>query len=175
MLSTSQSLVVIGFIVATSVIASYTYERYLHESNPSGKTAATTDVRVIMKRSMGLFLMLVALPKLLNIQPFSAAFSRYDLLAGALPAYAGLYPFLEMALGAAWWRNAASKDLIRTYASTIVLMGVTLVGVLYALLHSQSTLECGCLGTFVHMPLSHVTVFETGGMLLMTSYLLWRT
>ena len=169
MLSTFQSLAVIGLIAAASVVASYMYER--HTRGHSDDTAA--DVRVIMKRSMGLFLMLVALPKLLNMQSFSAAFSRYDLLAGAVPAYAYLYPFLEMALGVAWWRNAASKDMIRTYASTFVLMGVTLVGVLHALLHSQSPLECGCLGTVVHMPLSHVTVFETGGMLLMASYLLW--
>jgi len=179
MLSTVQSLAVIGLLIAASALASYAYERRVRRAQQAQQARETTDAavsaRVVMKRGMGLFLMLVALPKLLNLQSFSVAFSRYDLLARAAPAYAYVYPFLEMALGVAWWRNAAEtgRRLAATYVSTFALMGISLAGVLYALWHSHGPLECGCLGTVVHMPLSLVTVLETGGMLLMASYLLW--
>lgn len=121
--------------------------------------------------------MLLALPKLLNIRSFAGAFGRYDIVALAAPAYAYIYPFLEMGLGVAWWRTAEASEsdstqLLVVYASTLVIMAVSLTGVLRALAMSPTSLECGCLGTLIHIPLSIVTVVESAGMLLMTVYLL---
>lgn len=170
MLSTSASAVVIAALIAISVSAAYAYtHRDEHKSH--------NRRRSVMKRSMGGFLMILALPKLLNIRSFAGAFGRYDIIAFAAPAYAYIYPFLEMGLGAAWWHTADASEsdntrLMAVYATTLVLMAVSLIGVLRALAVASKPLVCGCLGTLIHLPLSLVTVVESAGMILMTAYLL---
>ncbi len=103
MLSTAQSLSVMGLLVFSSVFVSYMYGRYITDTKKQPRDGSAV---VIMKRSMGLFLVLVVLPKLLNIRSFSLAFSHYDLIARRIPIYA----YLEMALGVAWWHNADTME-----------------------------------------------------------------
>lgn len=127
----------------------------------------------LMHRTMGTVLVFLAVPKLLNPAAFAATFRKYDLVAGAFPPYAYAYPLLELGLGVAWWRTDTPSTLRSVYVATIIVLGATFVGVLYALAAGRQ-LECGCLNSLLRMPLTHVTLVETGAMVAMAAYLLAR-
>ena len=125
---------------------------------------------------MGALLVLLALPKLTQLRAFARAFRAYDPVASALPLYGFVYPFLELGLGVARWRARSPSALRRVYVATIAMMGVGFAGVLRALWAAGRARvpppECGCLGTVLRMPLSHVTLVETAAMLGMAAHML---
>lgn len=116
-----------------------------------------------MRLFMGGFFVAFSFFKMLDLRGFSDAYRSYDLVAKALPAYGFVYPFIELILGLAylanlepWWVNAV----------TALVMGVSLLGVLKAVL-SKKAIRCACLGTVFNLPMSTVTIIEDGLMLAM--------
>ena len=121
-----------------------------------------------MTNFMAGFFLVFSFFKLLNLSAFADAYSTYDVVAARSRAYALAYPFLELALGAAYvvrfqpfWTNLA----------TLVLMIVGTVGVLRSLLDRRK-IQCACLGTVFNLPMSSVTLVEDLSMAVTAAWML---
>lgn len=113
---------------------------------------------------MGLFYIVFSFFKFLDLKGFQESFSMYDPLAKAIPVYGGIYPFIEAALGVLFlMRIQIPVALI----STIIILGITTVGVTKTLLDKKS-IRCACLGTALKLPMTEATFIENAIMLIMT-------
>lgn len=121
------------------------------------------DLPMAMRLFMGGFFVAFSFFKMLDLRGFSDAYRSYDLVAKALPAYGFVYPFIELGLGLGY---LADWQPFWINLTTAVVMGVSLVGVLKAVLSKQA-IRCACLGTVFNLPMSTVTIVEDGLMLAM--------
>jgi hypothetical protein len=118
---------------------------------------------------MGVFLVVFSMFKFFDMAGFADGFQMYDLLAKPLRPYAYIYPFIELLLGLGYlshWR----PPLI--YATTVVVFGFGSIGVFQALAKSLD-IECACMGTVLHVPLSTVALVEDLGMAVMAAVMFW--
>ncbi len=74
-----------------------------------------------------------------------------------------IYPFVELALGIAY---LTSFQMQWTLIATIIVMGISSIGVIRAVLDKQK-IKCACLGTGFSLPMSTVTIIEDLGMVAM--------
>lgn len=116
-----------------------------------------------MTQFMGLFLLCFAMFKLFDLAGFATGFRKYDLLAGVLAPYALIYPFLELALALLYLSGFQVRV---AFIGTIVLMGFGLLGIVRSMRRGQQ-LQCACMGTFLKVPLSVVSLTENVGMVVM--------
>jgi len=117
---------------------------------------------------MGLFYIVFGFFKLLDLKGFPATFQMYDPLAKVFPPYAWAYPFIETALGLCFLlRFQIPIALI----ATIVILGITTVGVTKTLLSKQQ-IKCACLGTALNLPMTKATFIENAIMLVMAVWML---
>ncbi len=94
----------------------------------------------------------------------------YDPLARTIPAYGKVYPFIETVLGLMFlMRFQVEIALI----ATIVILGVTTVGVTKTLL-SKKEIQCACLGTALKLPMTEATFIENAIMIIMAIIMLIR-
>ena len=153
-----------SFVILASlflVIYALNYGYLSYRGTAIGKTELMTNV-------MGTIFIVFGSLKLLNLQGFSKIFSKYDIVSKNVPYYAYLYPFIEIFLGIV----LLSKSYLReAYLATIALMVISLIGVSWSL-QKGLNLRCGCLGSFLHVPLSYVTISENLVMAGMAGYLL---
>ena len=127
------------------------------------------DTSAAMLDFMGLFFIVFSFFKLLDLKGFPDSFRMYDPLAKAIPAYAWVYPFIEVALGLMFlMRFQLSIALI----STIVILGITTIGVAKTLLDKKS-IRCACLGTALKLPMTEATLIENTIMLVMAFAMLF--
>lgn len=105
---------------------------------------------------MGLGLFIFAFVKLANWPGFVEGFRKYDLIAGALPAYAWLYPLLELALAMAYLAGAPA---VPTNLAMLVVAILNIASVTVALLRGVNTM-CACMGTSLNVLLTTVTLVE---------------
>lgn len=123
-----------------------------------------------MSHFMGGFFLAFSFFKLLDLRGFASSYRMYDVIAMRVPAYAFVYPFLEVLLGVAY---IAGVFPTLTNAVTLVLMSVSTVGVLQTVL-SKRTIRCACLGAVFDLPMSTVTLVENGLMIAMSAMaLVW--
>ena len=118
---------------------------------------------------MGFFLVVFSMFKFFDMEGFANGFQMYDLLAKRFRPYARIYPFIELALGLGYlshWRP------MLIYATTIVVLVFGSIGVLRALFKGLD-IECACMGTVLHVPLSTVALIEDLGMAVMAAVMLW--
>ncbi|RKN83388.1 heavy metal translocating P-type ATPase [Ulvibacterium marinum] len=126
------------------------------------------NVHSAMLDFMGLFYIVFSFFKLLDLKGFPESFRMYDPLAKAVPIYGWIYPFIELALGLMFlMRYSVTTALI----ATIVLLGVTTVGVTKTLLDKKS-IQCACLGTALKLPMTEATFIENAIMLVMAVIML---
>ncbi len=109
---------------------------------------------------MGFFLVVFSMFKFFNMEGFADGFQMYDLLAKPFRPYAYFYPFMEAALGLGY---LAHWNPTFVYAATVAVMVVGSLGVFNAL-RKGLDLECACMGTVLHVPLSTVALVEDLGM-----------
>ncbi|MBY0611916.1 MAG: heavy metal translocating P-type ATPase [Beijerinckiaceae bacterium] len=130
-----------------------------------------TDPMVWMNHFMAGFFLVFSFFKLLDIRGFADSFASYDLLAARWRAYGFIYPFIELALGAAFlfgWQPRLANVL------TIIVMGFGSLGVIDALRKKQA-IRCACLGTVLNLPMSTVTLVEDTAMVAMAAAMLFLT
>jgi copper chaperone CopZ len=145
---------IVGYIVGTiAIVALATGERSPH---------------VLLRYFMGGFFVVFSFFKLLDVRGFADAYRSYDVVARAWPAWEFMYPFVELALGAAYLLNL---NPMATNVATLVLMLVGAVGVLKALLDKRA-IRCACLGTALNLPMTTITLVEDLGMALMAAIML---
>ncbi len=132
---------------------------------------ATNDMFIWQQAMMhfmaGFFLVFSGL-KLLDVPGFAEGYSTYDLLAVKVKAYGYVYPFLELALGLAYITAFAP---VATNIATVILMLFSGIGVVQSLLQKRK-IQCACLGTFIKVPLTKVTIVEDFGMAAMAAAML---
>ena len=117
-----------------------------------------------MRNFMGGFFVVFSFFKLLNLSGFAESYASYDLAAMRLPAYGYVYPFVELALGAAYLAGVGGwfTDLI-----TFSVMAVSTAGVARSLLKKHA-IRCACLGTVFNLPMSKITLIEDLTMVVMS-------
>lgn len=112
---------------------------------------------------MGLFYIVFSFFKLLDLKGFPESFRMYDPLTKVIPAYGLVYPFIELALGLLFLMRF---QITAALVITIVVLGITTVGVAKTLLDKKS-IRCACLGTALKLPMTEATFIENAIMLAM--------
>jgi copper chaperone CopZ len=116
-----------------------------------------------MRHFMAGFFLVFSFFKLLDVPNFARSYSGYDILARHWVGYGYLYPFIELALGAAYLANFQP---VATNLLTLAVMGISTVGVVQAV-RAKRTIRCACLGTVFNLPMSKITLIEDLLMVLM--------
>lgn len=124
--------------------------------------------RQFMVLFMAIFFFVFSGFKLLDIAGFAKGYSKYDLLAKHWYGYGYLYPFIELALGIGYVVAPANNIL---YIITAIIMVFSGIGVSIKIAKKEQ-FTCACLGTFIHVPLTYVTIVEDFGMAVMAIMLL---
>lgn len=106
--------------------------------------------------------------KLLDLKGFAEGYSTYDLLAQRVFSYGYMYPFIELYLGLLYTVQFVSP---RVNLFTFILMAFSGIGVLIKLIRKEK-FQCACLGTFLKVPLTKVTLVEDFGMAAMALLML---
>ena len=126
------------------------------------------DVMRAMNTFMAGFFLTFSFFKLLDIAGFADSYRMYDVVAKRIPAYGSIYPFIELALGIAY---LTAWNPVVTNAVTLVVMGVSLVGVVENVLN-RTKVRCACLGSVFNLPMTTVTIVEDGLMMGMAGAML---
>lgn len=117
---------------------------------------------------MGLFYIIFSFFKFLDVKGFAMSFSMYDPLAKKVAVYGYVYPFLELMLGLLFLFDYQIQAAL---ILTLVLLGITTVGVTKALLDKKS-IQCACLGSVLNLPMTKATFIENSIMILMAIFML---
>lgn len=117
---------------------------------------------------MGLFYVVFSFFKILDLKGFPESFKMYDPLAKAIPVYAKVYPFIELALGVMFLMRI---QIPLALIITIIILGITTIGVTRALLNKKS-ITCACLGTALKLPMTKATFIENTIMIIMAIIML---
>lgn len=121
-----------------------------------------------MLNFMGLFYIVFSFFKFLDVKGFALSFSMYDPLAKKIKGYGLIYPFIELTLGLFFlYRFQIQIVLI----ITIIILGITTVGVTKSLLSKQS-IKCACLGAVLNLPMTKATFIENTIMIVMAILML---
>ena len=128
------------------------------------------SLHTFMNDFMAGFFIVFSFFKLLDIRGFADAYQSYDVIAKHSRMWAMAYPFVELALGAAYltrWQP------VPTNIVTLVVMLIGSIGVLRAVLYKRR-IRCACLGTSLNLPMTTVTIVEDLGMAAMAAAaLIW--
>ena len=122
----------------------------------------------VMLDFMGLFYIVFSFFKFLDYKNFPRSFAMYDPIAMRVPFYGWAYPFIETMLGIL---IIFRIELFITIIITIVMLGVTSIGVTKVLLQ-KSSIQCACLGTALKLPMTKATFIENSIMIIMAITLL---
>lgn len=117
---------------------------------------------------MGVFFIVFASFKLVNIKEFANGFRTYDLVAKKYPKYARLYPFLQLALGLLMFIRPWDSVL---QAVAFIVSVLALMGAANAVVHKEK-IQCACLGNVIKMPLTTISIIEDGLMAVLSFYML---
>jgi len=109
---------------------------------------------------MAVFFIVFAAFKLTSLKGFVDGYSTYDLLAMRARWYAYLYPFIELGFGLAMIAGFHGTGLLWAEFTVMIFSGL---GVARKLLRHE-LLQCVCLGTWLKVPLTSVTLVEDFGM-----------
>lgn len=121
------------------------------------------DWQSFMLDFMGLFYIIFSFFKLLDLKGFPDSFKMYDPLAKAIPVYAIVYPFIEVALGILFLMRV---QIPLALIITLIILGITTFGVSKTLM-SKKSIQCACLGTALKLPMTKATLIENSIMIIM--------
>jgi copper chaperone CopZ len=144
-------LLLFGLITAVALIAGYSADGF----------HAMTAMRVFMS---GFFLGF-SFFKLLDLEGFADNYASYDIIAKKWRGWGYVYAFIELGLGLAF---ALNLEPILLNGVTFVVMGISIVGVLQAVLNKRK-IQCACLGAVFNLPMSTVTIIEDALMIGMSA------
>lgn len=123
---------------------------------------------VIESFMIGFFITFAAF-KLMDLKGFAQGYSTYDLLAQRFFAYGYMYPFIELFFGLVMLSGFITTPLL---IAEILIMGFSGIGVTIKLLRHEK-FQCSCLGTFLKVPLTKITLIEDFGMALLALLMLF--
>jgi copper chaperone CopZ len=126
------------------------------------------DVMRWMNFFMGGFFLIFSFFKLLNLRGFAESYGMYDIIAKRWQGWGYIYPFVELLLGVAF---LIGFEPMVTNAVTLIVMGVSIIGVLQSVLHKRK-IKCACLGDVFNLPMSTITIIEDALMIGMSAFML---
>ena len=145
--------IVISFIFFISVVTFVFTEG-------RGSFESMTPIQTFAAQFMGVFFVVFAVFKFVNIKSFVHGFAMYDVIAKKSKVYSYSYPFLQLFLGIAMF---TVPQYWLTHFVALLVSGIALVGVIISLLNKQK-IKCACLGNVIKMPLATVSAIEDGSM-----------
>jgi len=107
--------------------------------------------------------------KLMDLKGFAEGYSTYDLLAQRWFGYGYIYPFIELAFGLLMLAGFHSTGLLWAEFAVMAFSGL---GVAIKLARREPFM-CACLGTFLKVPLTYVTLIEDFGMAILALALIF--
>nr|WP_296635461.1 MauE/DoxX family redox-associated membrane protein [Polaribacter sp.] len=128
------------------------------------------QIAEFMYTFMGLFYVVFSFFKFLNVKGFATSFAMYDPVAKTLPKYGLVYPFIELVLGFCFLMHF---QIMPALIFTIVILGITTVGVTKSLL-SKQTIKCACLGSVLNLPMTKATFIENSIMIFMAIFMILK-
>ena len=117
-----------------------------------------------MRHFMAGFFLVFSFFKMLNLKGFKNTYVMYDLIAKRFPVWAYIYAFIELILGLAFLVNLFP---ILSNIIALTVMSISIIGVLQTVF-DKKRIQCACLGDVFKLPMSTVTIFEDGLMILMS-------
>lgn len=147
-------LLIVGFIAGVTVLVAV--------------RTSSFSLHTMMANFMAGFFIVFGFFKLLDLPGFVRTYRTYDLIAKAVPGWGWAYPFVELALGAAYLLGVVP---VVTNLVTLAVMLVGAAGVGIALANKQR-IRCACLGTVLNLPMTTVTLVEDLGMAAMAAGML---
>lgn len=142
-------IVIISVILLTAIVIS------VRDSN-----LGMFSVEKLISYFMTGFFLTFATFKLMDLKGFKEGYSTYDLLAQKVPLYGYVYPFLELFFGFAMILLPLSKGIL---IAEFIVMAFSGLGVAIKIAKKEPFI-CACLGTFLKVPLTKVTLIEDFGM-----------
>lgn len=106
--------------------------------------------------------------KLMDLKGFAQGYFTYDLLAQRWFDYGYIYPFIESFFGLAMILNFQLQLVL---GIEFIVMAFSGLGVAMKLAKKEK-FQCACLGTFLKVPLTKVTLIEDFGMAILAALLL---
>jgi copper chaperone CopZ len=134
----------------------------------SQTTQSRFDWMQWMRHFMAGFFLVFSFFKMLNLKGFAESYQMYDVVAKRIPAWAYIYAFIELGLGIAY---AINFNPLITNAVTVIVMGISIIGVLQSVLNKKQ-IQCACLGAVFNLPMSTVTIIEDALMIAMSATML---
>lgn len=123
-----------------------------------------SDGAALLEKSISYFMigffLVFATFKLMDLKGFAHGYQTYDLLASRVPRYGYIYPFIELFFGLGMILMPLSTGLL---VAEIVVMLFSGLGVAIKIAKKEEFM-CACLGTFLKIPLTKVTLVEDFGM-----------
>lgn len=114
------------------------------------------------------FFLTFATFKLIDLPGFAEGYATYDILAKRWFGYGYIYPFIELFFGLSMLISPHSTTLLWAEILVMVFSGI---GVSLKLARHEK-FQCACLGTFLKVPLTKVTLIEDFGMAILAGILL---
>lgn len=127
-----------------------------------------TQTQSFLSQLMGVFFIVFAGFKLVNLSGFVHGFRMYDLIAKRSGLYARSYPFLQLIIGVGMF---VMPNEVGVHIGAFALSLIAIIGVINSLSNKQK-IHCACLGNVIKMPLATVSAIEDGAMLLISSYMI---
>lgn len=106
--------------------------------------------------------------KLMDLSGFAEGYATYDLFAQKVYRYGYLYPFIELFFALAMILSFQMKVILILEVIVMVFSGI---GVAIKVTRHEK-FQCACLGTFLKVPLTKVTLIEDFGMAILAVILL---
>lgn len=133
-----------------------------------GPFSDMTALQSFLSQLMGVFFIVFAVFKLVNLSSFVHGFQMYDLIAKRSVIYAKAYPFLQLLIGLGMF-IVPGKIII--HVGAFLLSAIAIVGVINSLANKRK-IHCACLGNVIKMPLATVSAIEDGSMLAISAYMI---
>ncbi|HUR62498.1 MAG TPA: MauE/DoxX family redox-associated membrane protein [Candidatus Thermoplasmatota archaeon] len=152
-------LLVVILLIAASAVA----------ANWGSLRDGSVHPKPIVAAFMAGFFLVFAGFKLMDLKGFVEGYGTYDLLARRVEAYGYAYPFIELAFGVMMLAGYQPAWLLW---AEVVVMAFSGLGVAIKLAKGEK-FQCSCLGTFLKVPLTKVTLVEDFGMAALALYLLF--
>lgn len=118
------------------------------------------SLRDLVLAFMAGFFLVFAGFKLMDLPGFAEGYATYDLLARRWKGYGYVYPFIELAFGLLMLAGYHPNWLLWVEFGVMAFSGI---GVAIKLARRER-FQCACLGTFLKVPLTYVTLAEDFGM-----------
>lgn len=150
-------MVIFGLLVAGTLAASW-------GDYANGKFALPSTIGYFMA---GFFLVFAGF-KFLDLKGFAEGYSTYDLLASRWTGYGYIYPFIELSFGLLMLAGIHDAWLLWTELAVMLFSGI---GVAIKIAKKEEFM-CACLGTFLKVPLTKITLIEDFGMAALAGILL---